>query len=244
VNKGMIFKFRAINKRMIESLVNAEVYFSLPGNLNDPFDCQIDIEKSLGNAIRRVDGVGKKNLELLKENFGSFFSKVQTDLKTYGVWSCSLELENPLMWAHYGDEHRGICLLYELPEKFKDHKLGEIIGSSPIDYEKNPIVELFIEKSESLNNQEFGAFSTDLIVKLLTSKDECWSYEKEARVISRASGTKKIGKTALKQVCFGLRTPQSDKDLVKEILSRHDYDVTICEIERDHNDFGLQAKEI
>jgi hypothetical protein len=240
----MIFKFRAINKRMIESLINAEVYFSSPAYLNDPFDCQIDIEKSLDNAISIVYGTGEKNLKLLKESFSSFFSKVQEDLRTCGVWSCSLDLESPLMWAHYGDEHRGICLLYELPEIFTNHKLGEVVGCSPVDYEKNPIVDFFIEKSESINTQDFHGFSTDLIVKLLTSKDECWGYEKEARVISKESGIKKIGKIALKQVCFGLRTPESDKKLVREILTKHNYDVTICEIERDQNDFGLKTKEI
>ena len=38
-------KFRQINKRLIESLITGEVSFSSPENLNDPFDCQIDIKK-------------------------------------------------------------------------------------------------------------------------------------------------------------------------------------------------------
>jgi hypothetical protein len=44
----------------------------------------------------------------------------------------------------------------------------------------------------------------------------CWKYEKEGRVISKTQGLKEIGKSALQQVCFGLRTPESDKELINQ----------------------------
>lgn len=33
-----MFRFRAINKHLLASLVNSEIYFAQPNCLNDPFD--------------------------------------------------------------------------------------------------------------------------------------------------------------------------------------------------------------
>lgn len=240
-----IFKFREINKRMIESLVSGEVYFAPPGQLNDPFDCQIDLRKSIDTAIEKVN-TNEKKLRLigLKENVENLFIDLPKSIENFGVWSGSLNLENPLMWAHYADEHRGICLTYDLPKNFIDYKLGDVIGIHPVEYNSNPMIDFFLAQVEAETFDTFDDFLTKIIVKLLTSKDECWEYEKEGRVISNNSGLKKIGKSALRQVCFGLRTTESDKELVREILDKHGYDVNICEIERDDNDFGLRTKEV
>lgn len=239
-----VFKFRSINKRMLESLINGEVYFAAPESLNDPFDCQIDVSKSLKNAIEKAGGEQREKLLKIKDNLSSLLGVVERDIKKIGIWSCSLELENPLMWAHYGDEHRGICLAYDLPNSFIDHRLGEVIGVSPVDYEDNPIVNWFLNNTNPLSAKSIDDFATPLIEKLLTSKEKCWEYEKEGRVISRAPGIKEIGKPALRQVCFGLRTPESDRELVRKVLDSHGYDVPVCEIERDDNDFGLRARKI
>ncbi|NWH05625.1 DUF2971 domain-containing protein [Desulfobacter latus] len=239
------FKFRQINKRLIESLITGEVYFSSPEKLNDPFDCQIDIKKSLKVAIGMVERNQKQILLSIQERLDTLFSEVERDITTFGVWSCSLELKNSLMWSHYGDEHRGICLTYKLSEKFTDHTLGEVIGLHPVEYAENPITDWFIEQSKITGEPPSSMeFITSLIVKLLISKDVCWKYEKEGRVISKTQGLKEIGKPALQQVCFGLRTPENDKNLIKHILSSHGYKATICEMIRSDNDFGLEAKEI
>lgn len=238
------FKYRAINKRLIESLVTGEVYFSSPEKLNDPFDCQIDIRKSLNAAIDKVQGAQKKVLFSIREKLDNIFYHVENDIRTFGVWSCSLNLENSLMWSHYGDEHRGVCLAYKLPDTFIDHTLGEVIGSHPVEYGSDPITNWFIEFSKTTEKPPLGEFITSLVVKLLISKDECWKEENEGRVISKTQGLKVIGKPALIQVCFGLRTPERDRELIRNILDNHGYKVTICEMVRTEKDFGLEVNEI
>ena len=70
------------------------------------------------------------------------------------------------MWSHYGDEHRGICLTYKLPEKLTDHTLGEVIGLHPVEYAKNPITDWFIEQSKITDEPPpLEEFITSLIVK-------------------------------------------------------------------------------
>lgn len=123
--------------------------------------------------------------------------------------------------------------------------IGDIIGLHPVEYVKNPITDWFIEKSKIAGPLlPFNDFITSLIVKLLISKDVCWKYEKEGRVIAKTQGLKKFGNSALQQVCFGLRTPESDKKLINQILNCHGYNVSICKMVRNENDFGLEVKEI
>lgn len=231
---------------MIESLVNSELYFSHPQSFNDPFDCQIDIKKSLDHAISKVDGDEKDKLLALKVNFDKVFIDFEKSIKKFGVWASSMQLENSLMWSHYGDEHRGICLTYKFinPELFIQESQGEIIGMHPVEYNTNPITDWFIKFSRQNCNINVEDVWISVAEKYLISKDKCWCYEKEGRIISRNSGSKIIEKNTLKQVCFGLRTSQRDKDLVRDILSKHGYDVTYCQIIRDKNDFGLCVEDI
>lgn len=241
------FKFRRINERLLSSLANSELYFSEPGKLNDPFDCTIDIRKSLDNAISLAPDADKEFLTVIRDQMQPFFSEVERDIQTYGVWSYSRRLLNPLMWAHYGDEHKGVCLAYRLPDKFWNYELGEVVGVSAVDYGSNMITKWFLNKAKTFRSEEPGGFTrfgVALIVQLLTAKDSCWKYEKENRIVARHPGAKAISKDSLIQVCFGLRTESKDIDKVCKALFDNGYTAKLCKIERNKNDFGLQVVEI
>ena len=121
------FKFRKIDKYLLKSLVNSEIHFARPDRLNDPFDCRVDIRKGLEIAISRAELPIRKRLERFRD-MGDFFTDIQRRILTLGVCSFSGNLENTLMWSHYADEHRGICLTYSFPKSYfhenKDHILG------------------------------------------------------------------------------------------------------------------------
>ena len=83
----------------------------------------MDVFNALENAISRSQSDVQARLKKLRAMKG-FFDKVQTDLRNVGVCSFSLELTNTLMWSHYADEHRGICLTYSFPESFFYEEMG------------------------------------------------------------------------------------------------------------------------
>jgi hypothetical protein len=49
------FKFRSVDKRLIESLTGGHLWFAKPGTLNDPFDCRLDFAQIVC-AGRRLRG--------------------------------------------------------------------------------------------------------------------------------------------------------------------------------------------
>ena len=106
------FKYRPINKFLIDGIVNGALYFARPSRLNDPFDCQVDIKKSAILAISRMSGEKRKILETMVKVDG-YFDEIQRRMTEIGVCSFSLTLEESLLWSHYAEEHRGICLMYQ-----------------------------------------------------------------------------------------------------------------------------------
>lgn len=239
----VFFKFRDINKYLIDSLVKGNLYFAHPAQLNDPFDCQVDIKRSAANAISKLSGKKKDNLEKLA-GLDGYFDQIQKDTSNAGICSFSLELENSLLWSHYAREHQGLCLTYDFPESFLVDESNEITGVAPVEYEVNPLTDWFVENAPGDGNSDFRDFTLEVVKKVLTIKSTYWDYEKEIRIIRQRQSTLDIPKEYLKQVCFGMNTPESDIDLIRKLVDSSGYKVSYCKIERSESDFGLQAKDI
>jgi len=238
----VLFKFRSIDKYLLKSLVHSEIYFARPNRLNDPFDCRVDIRQSLENAISKSSSPTKERLEQLR-GLSDFLDKVQSDIAAMGVCSFSLALENPLLWAHYADAHKGICLTYHFSEQFFYENADHILGIVQVDYEINPLSEWFVESGATI--RDFDEFGISLIKKALTVKSKPWKYEEEIRILKKEDGSYAIGKEHLVQVCFGLETPETDINLIRRLLDQDGYEVQLCRISRrDDADFGLKTVEI
>lgn len=246
MEENHIFKFRKINQRLIDSLVHNRIFFSCPEFLNDPFDCQVDVKKSLLNAVQQSSGISKTSLEnlLYNEEFQNILHENLNDLKDYGIFSASRKpsLECSLVWSHYGDEHKGICLVYSIPHKFCLNGNIEIIGIAKVQYCTDLLTEWFkkLPNTTDIHNIAF----TEMMKKILTIKSSCWGYENETRIIRKKSGYLSIDKSFLQHICFGLNTSEEDRSLIRKIIENFGYDIGYSEIKRTQNDFGIVAVDI
>jgi hypothetical protein len=175
----IMFKFRSINKYLLASLVNSELYFAQPSCLNDPFDCRVEVLRSLDNAIIKSSPENRETLMKLRQMQG-FFEKVQTDVSQIGVCSFSLHLNNPLMWSHYANSHRGVSLMYTFPEAYFYENEDSILGIDRVEYDSSPLTDWFIRRAPSLGS--FEEFGIALVSKILTIKAKPWKYEGEVRI--------------------------------------------------------------
>lgn len=80
-----------------------------------------------------------------------------------GVLCFSEDWTDPVLWSHYGDRHRGVCLGFDT----RKAKL------KPVSYQAKRLV-------KKLEQEEFDP---DLEQLLLVTKYESWSYEKEQRML-------------------------------------------------------------
>lgn len=233
------FKYRPIDKYLIDSLVHPSLWFSKLDALNDPFDCQVDMEKAWRRAMLSATGSRKKLLESLEHP--TFSRNWKTMLEKVGICSFSLTLNESLLWSHYADEHRGVCLLYSFPEALLND--GEIfLGVDKVTYDSDTALTDWMKCDESI---DVIGFIQELVKRYLTTKSSPWAYEQETRIIKQEYGLFEIPSHCLAQVCFGLRTPEADIELVKKLASDYSGCSKFCKIERDTDrDFGVIAKEI
>lgn len=111
-----------------------------------------------------------------------------------GVLCLSRKFDSPLMWSHYANQHKGLCIEYDM-RSVKDEHVQEVIygGSRKI---------LTSEINEWLDNPE-----NDTRIKqvcLLTKSGE-WRYESEWRIF----GPIGLGNSLppIKSVIFGFKCP-------------------------------------
>jgi len=195
-----LFKFRIIDKFLIDALVNGTIFCARPDRLNDPFDCQVDIRKAVDHAISLLSGKKKQNLVKFSKPNG-LFDKIQNSIKNVGVCSFSLVLEEPLLWSHYANGHKGLCLHYEIPFQYFFEPSKTIDGAIlPVDYGDNPLTEWLIENAPEKSKINVSEFSNKLVEKVLSIKGKGWSYEKEARIICNREGAFAIPRSCLKRV--------------------------------------------
>jgi hypothetical protein len=129
-------------------------------DLNDPFELL-----GLNSHERLIRRAAKSHKKDQDSNFGLLcFSKNWND---------------PLLWSHYAEKHRGLCLGFDLRESKVE----------AVKYEDKRIrIELDLGQGDALR------IPTDLQRLLRVTKARCWSYEQEFRVFIRLIEAKLEGK--------------------------------------------------
>jgi hypothetical protein len=84
-----------------------------------------------------------------------------------GVLCFSLSWSNILMWSHYGDRHKGICLGFEIPDNAKKYR--------KIKYMEKVVCAPDLDSLSKIKQKPYFAW-------LYWGKYKGWSYEKEIRV--------------------------------------------------------------
>ncbi len=195
--KARYYKFRPINKNTIEMLVNKQVYFSDIASLNDPLECpmyeSIFEDKSFTPYIL------------------SFTVSKQTKEFEYKPDEI---VNNTLLFSHYADNHRGICIEYEM--MIDKDKIDKVLSEEG--KEKDYILYAPVKYSnDKIDNKLEDIFAI---------KDKQWKYENEGRFIlfsknkpQDSNGKFKEGLLSVTKIIFGLKTSSKDKKLLCKLLN-------------------------
>lgn len=183
----MIFYYFTSAKYGIENLQRKRLKISDFSNVNDPFEL-------LGIELRDKEVRKAVNFEKSKLS------------KANGLLCFSEDKYNPVQWAHYADNHKGVCLGFEIPEKElrKVKYVSERLARETLDL-------------------------PDCNEKLLTTKFSHWNYEQERRLILELSSYpkdsaglrfKNFGNDmVLKEVYIGCKSALNFNDITSSYLS-------------------------
>jgi hypothetical protein len=147
------------------------------------------------------------------------------------VLSLSEINDSILMRSHYAENHKGVCL------GFKTHIANEILG---LMFEEGNLrapvenVPAGFIRAESVNYSvdmppAYNPLRDDVsdAFRFIFSKHVNWSYEKERRSILSTrialSQNIKFRKKILRQLIFGMRTSDDNREKIKELVQREYY---------------------
>ena len=112
---------------------------------------------------------------------------------------------NPLMWAHYADSHKGVCIQYK------------ITPANLID-EEDKIIRLF----DVNYDQAFPLDGNIPFMDSLCVKGDFWRYEKETRLVlysrKRMNDYYSVKGYEIEAVYMGCRIEQEKRDYLKRML--------------------------
>lgn len=241
----MTYKFKPINKWLLESLVNSTIYVPSPKELNDPFDCLIDVDYLFSMAI---DNALNKNEQFIVDTLscGEFKNEWKRKISEVGVYSCCIDesiLKEHLMWAHYADKHSGVCIKYN--DKFANYINTHVKNENDSFF--GGAVTYGDEKLEdaisSLPKKE-PYFSNGLSSIYLKSKAESWKYEKEGRFILARSSVLALPPQCIDSIYFGLKTVDADIELVTKLASLFSGCTKFYKARRGGSYYGISFEEI
>ena len=140
----------------LEALQSGEWKIGRLSKLNDIFDCQ----PQFINHPRGTEGLDEKYLENLNETLG---------LLCY----CAVD-NDPTVWGHYGDQHRGIALGFQFDENEKCFPHRVSYSSD------RPILDLS-KVGTAPEDRDHETAQIKLIEQGFITKHTSWTYEQEYR---------------------------------------------------------------
>jgi hypothetical protein len=171
----LFYKLYALSNNSVSALTEGYIYVPHPDQLNDVFDCNVEliqfddievIRHFLNGVIeaQEIEKLLEKNLKNIQIFVQRHFREIL--YRKWGVLSLTSDPNNVLMWSYYND-HKGFCIEFDISNfEFK------YFGPFPINYQG---------KIEAISIKEISTQLATLVQ--CNIKDEIWSHENEWRLM-------------------------------------------------------------
>ena len=234
-----LFRFRTINRFLWRELEFSELYCARLDQLNDPLDCKVNWKSAIDVALEQPLNSRRRNTVLeIRDAFSDRSPQIEA-----GICCFTVNLDNPLMWSHYANSHSGVCLYYEIPSQYVLDRYPEsspffFVGVSQVYYGDSSFSDWLINgdlemprKAEPIENA---------VSRLFCSKSSHWAHEEEARLVFNSPGQLQLKPDFLKEITFGVMTPEIDKKLVAKTVLRNNDKVVFQARTSQTNEIGLE----
>ena len=206
-----LFKYYGEGEWVFNNLNNNQIFYNDFNDVNDPYDVNNGmLEDSYFEAKNETQ---IKSVKKLFNNMGYemgdhmslMLRGVFIDL--FGVSCFTSRNDSILMWGHYGNGFKGICVEYDIPEKLYERLIE-------VKYDDIPL---------TVNSDLLSVFEGKHGIKdakdIFSVKHSDWAYEKEWRVVGGKNGIEKLPADSMKSVYFGVKSTKKYREEVLEVLS-------------------------
>ncbi len=201
-----LYHWEPFNEEYLRRLLCARtIYFSDPADFNDPWDCKpwfstklledpverdlhiqwaVDISRQHNDtmseeAVSRLEMQLRADPKLLAETVDEIsLNMADANSGRYRVYCLGPDVGNLLMWSHYADKHKGICLEFSTRDEVMCCPLR-------VEYPQEfPVIRVYSNDLE------------DNLRPFLTKAD-VWKYEHEYRLIAQERGVATADETLI-----------------------------------------------
>ena len=143
-------------------------------------------------------------------------------LQRFRLAAFSSTCDNPLLWAHYADSHRGICI------GFRVERSTDLKSAVEVKYQDTPPV--------------WRGEDSDLVQKVFCTKWSHWEYEKEWRTISTDRDYIELPRGVIETVILGVRTSKEDQDWVRDWVKMTGDTISIKKATLSESGYSIQIE--
>ena len=221
------YRYRALNDFAKNIITKNELYFASPKEFNDPFEFEfltiyeapLEVKRRFFENDTEFDfktqfalaGDAKVNDFLSNHTGPTYAEEIRNKfrnrfLNKAGVLCFVDSPTNIGMWAHYGDNHKGICFEFEfdfLHEHFGSHYKVEY----------SQVVPNFNHFERYEGKPEY------MLKKIISTKSVCWEHEQEYRFIVDRPGVVKFHPTSIRAAYLGMNIDRNSD--IFQLMAKH-----------------------
>jgi hypothetical protein len=241
------------NREWIERIFRRnELYFASAPQFNDPFDCRVQasFDATDDDWEDYLDGMLKDKhpdwdyddrqiivRQLIKEGWlkdpiaqQKIIGDVQEAIDKLGVYCLSEVHDDILMWSHYADGNKGLCLQFYITPGM--HSFGELLFK--------------VEYASSYPKIQIAADREDQTRKVLLTKAAFWKHEKEWRILDpyNGPGIRVFPAEMLTGVIFGYDMSHEDRQLIREWAKGREIPLKFYQAKKKETQFGLEIIKV
>ena len=252
-----LYRYRSLagqqKKWVKDSIVNSLHYFSSPNAFNDPFDCRpvFRLDGHKEEVIKYYEGVISRQAphwsrQQRRKEARAHVNNPATDPRNprnlrgmhhmydemvtskIGVLCLSETCRDILMWSHYADAHKGICLKY--------YAIKNVFETAQVVHyeELRPVINARVQTPD------------EMLDRAIFTKSEHWAYEKEWRLIQykTGAGIYRTPPEALVGIVFGAQIDAADRTEVLNWVATLSQPPTIYQATVSNTKFELVINEL
>jgi Protein of unknown function (DUF2971). len=188
-----LYRYVKLADYSIDDIINNRISLSAISEFNDLFDSTYSPYESIETRDKQIEEKKDKLKTIVYNNgldglseFINSYSDIQKEISDFnakmgyralngvGVYVCcfSTSINSVLMWSHYADSNKGICISYDFNQLPKECFLRNVLF--PLKYSNTPPI--INDISENVDALPLNICETVL------RKSNVWSYEKEWRL--------------------------------------------------------------
>lgn len=209
----LLYRYIPISVYELANIVNDTIFLSSAKSMNDVSEGAFYIRDTLKD-------ISKEQQEMQKNIF----------LKSF---SCSPN--NILLWSHYADSHKGICIAYDFSKLTDDSAKWHLY---PVQYSD---AQFSCGEDQSVINSPY----------LYLRKSTVWEYEQELRLLYRKAdlpyGSQLMKLECISEIHLGWRMEPEIKKMIRDLVNKKNqagHNIALFEVTPTQGSFQLQSNRL